>query len=143
MPAPADVQTANNGATPGKAETGDTVTFTFAGPVPPSLVLAGWSGAATAVIAHFDHQGGVSSLEIQGPSGTPISALGSVDLERHYTNTVDFTGSTMTASGNTITVELGTPDTPGGLHTISSPTTLTWTAPTGSANESGVPDIDF
>jgi hypothetical protein len=118
------------------------VTFTFAGPVVPSLIVAGWNGADMTVIVHFDHQGALSSLSIQDSNGTAVAPLGSVDLDGHYANTVDFTGSTMAASGNTITVVLGTPGT-GGVHTVSIPSTMTWTAPTGSASESGLPDFEF
>ena len=48
MPAPADVDTVDNGQA-GRAEQGDEVVFTFAGAVDPTLVLAGWDGSATAV----------------------------------------------------------------------------------------------
>jgi hypothetical protein len=110
--------------------------------VAPSLVLGGWDGSATSVTAHFDHQAGISSLEIESTTGTPMAALGNVDLAGHYTNAVDFTGSTMTAVGNTITIVLGTPGA-GGLHTIAVPTAMVWTAPSGSASESGLADVEF
>jgi hypothetical protein len=142
MPTPADIQTANGGTTAGRAEGGDTVTFTFAGPVAPALVLAGWTGAAAPVTVHFDHEGARSTLGVEDATGDVITALGSVDLAAHYANAVDFAGSTMTASGNTIAVVLGTPSI-GGLHTISIPTMMTWTAPNGSASESGPPDVEF
>ena len=142
LPAPADVQTSNGASTVGLAETGDTITLTFAGAVTPSLVLSGWDGSVTPVIVHVDHAGAVSSFTVQDTHGADLTALGSVDLIDHYTNTVDFTGSTMTASGNAITIVLGTPSG-AGLHTISVPTTMKWTAPTGTATESGVPDVEF
>jgi hypothetical protein len=143
MPAPADVQTANGGATSGRAETGDSITFTFAGAVPPSLVLAGWSGAATNVIVYLNHVGATTLLSIQNSGGTTLTALGSTDLGAHYTNGTDvtFSGSTMTASGNSITVVLGTPAGP--PKTISLPTTMSWTAGGSSVSESGLPDVEF
>jgi hypothetical protein len=94
------------------------------------------------VIVHFDHAGADSSFTVQDSHGADLTALGSVDLVEHYTNTVDFMGSTMSASGNTITIALGMPSG-SGLHTISVPTTMTWTAPTGTATESGLPDVEF
>jgi hypothetical protein len=142
VPAPADVQTANGAATVGRAETGDTVLFTFAGALDPSTILASWDGSSTTVIVHFEHQGGISTLSIEDSAGTPLAALGSVDLADHYANTLDFTGSTMTASGSTITVALGA-EGAGGILTNSIPTTMVWTAPTGSASESGLPDVEF
>jgi hypothetical protein len=84
----------------------------------------------------------VSSFSVTSPAGVSLAGLGSVDLAAHYANGVDFTGSTMTASGSIITVVLGTPGT-GGLHTISSPATMVWTAPSGSASESGPADVEF
>jgi chitinase len=143
MPAPSDVQSANGGATAGRAETGDSVAFTFAGAVTPSLVLSGWSGATTNVIVHLDHQGATTVLTVEDSGGTPIVELGSVDLDAHYTNGTgaDFTGSTMTASGNTITVVLGTAG--GNVKTVAVPTTMAWTTPHGSVSESGVPDVEF
>lgn len=142
MPAPADIQTANGGATIGKPETGDSVTFTFAAAVTPSLILSGWDGSGRSVTAHFDHDAIVSSLVIEESGGTPIVALGTLALNAHYTNALDFTNSTMTASGSSITVTLGS-EGPGGVHTILIPSTTTWTAPTGSATESGLPDVEF
>ncbi len=142
MPAPADVQTANGSVTLGRAETGDTIVFTFSGPVTPSLVLSGWDGSATNVTAHFDHQAGVSSLFIETPAGAPMPALGSVDLAAHYTNAVDFTASTMIAGLSTVTIVFGTPGA-GGVHTIAAPTTMVWTTPSGSASESGLADVEF
>jgi hypothetical protein len=93
------------------------------------------------VIAVFDFQGGVSTLEIHDTNGSTLP-LGTVDLGGHYTGAVDFTGSTMSATGATITVVLGTPG-PGTRNTIALPTNMTWSSYGGSANESGLPDIDF
>jgi hypothetical protein len=142
MPAPADVQTTNGGATVGKAEAGDTVVFTFAGAVVPDLVIAGWDGSPTSVTVTISHLAGSNDALTVADSGGTLAALGSVDLGGNYANTVDFTGSTMTASGNTITVVLGTPGS-GNRHTVGSPTTMTWTCPTGTATESGAPDPEF
>jgi chitinase len=143
MPDPADVQTANGGATIGRAESGDSLTFSFTGAVPPSLVLAGWSGAATDVTVYLDHVGATTFLSVEDSGGATISALGSVDLSAHYTTGSDlsFPSSTMSASGNTITIVLGTPV--GSPKTVSVPTTMSWTASGTSVDESGLPDVEF
>ena len=47
-PAAVDVQTTNvGGGTPGFAEPGDTIVFTFSEPINPGSVLAGWTGSTT------------------------------------------------------------------------------------------------
>ena len=142
MPAPADVQTTNGGATVGKAETGDSVLFTFAGTVTPELVISGWDGSPTAVTVTISHLAGSNDILTVADSGGTLTALGGVDLGGNYANTVDFAGSTMSAAGNTITVVLGTPGS-GNRHTVSSPTSMSWTCPTGTAAESGAPDPEF
>jgi hypothetical protein len=122
-------------------ETGDSVTYTFSVVLLPYLGYLSWDGSPRAVIAGFDHHGSVSTLQIEDTDGSTLP-LGIVDLGAHYTGKIDFTGSTMTATGDTITVVLGTAGG-GTLNTISTPTTMTWTSYGGSADESGVPDVDF
>jgi hypothetical protein len=146
MPAPADVQTANGGTTAGRAQAGDSVNFTFASTVDPGLVLTGWDGSPTTVTARIVKFGGSDSLIVQDPGNGMIWPLGGVELGAYYANDVDFAGSTMTASGNTVTVVLG-PAGPGAVHTVSVPATMTWWCPTGtgwvSVTESGLADVEF
>ena len=48
-PTATDVQTTNvGGGTNGKAETGDTITFTYSETLDPYSILAGWNGSSTA-----------------------------------------------------------------------------------------------
>ena len=142
MPAPADVQTANGGATAGRAETGDTVTLTFGGTVNPDLVLAGWDGSATSVNVRLANAGGGDILTVEDSGGSTLWALGGVDLQGHYTNGVVFTGSTMTLSTNTVTIVLGARGS-GTMFTVVTPGTMAWLAPTGFASESGLLDVEF
>jgi chitinase len=144
MPAPSDVQATNGSATLGRAETGDTITFTFDGPVIPSLVLAGWTGSATDVTVHLNHLGATSWLTVLDTGGATLSALGAVDLAAHYSNgsDIDFTASTMTATGNTVTVVLGTPSN-SAAKTVSVPGTMAWWLSGSSVSESGLPDVEF
>ena len=113
MPAALDVQTRNNGAKTGKAESGDSITYTFAGAVVPSLVLAGWNGSATLVTVHFTNNAKNDVVSVRSTStGATLFELGFVSLHGDYTNNADFNSSVMTAVGNTITVVLGTPQRP-------------------------------
>jgi chitinase len=142
VPAPGDVQATNNGATSGEMEPGDEIVFTFAAPVDPSLILAGWTGAATTVTVRVDHSGASTALSVKDSGGIDVTALGSVELDANYADNVSFAGSTMTASGSTITVTIGVPGS-NAIHQIPLPTTMIWTAPTGIATESGLPDAEF
>ncbi len=45
VPTASDIQTANNGSIVGRAETGDTITYTFSEAMDPSSILSGWTGA--------------------------------------------------------------------------------------------------
>ena len=140
MPAPADLQTSNNGATAGRPEAGDTLVLTFAGTVNPDLVLGGWDGSTTTITVTAAQFASDDVLSFDS-GGTALTALGYISLSGNYSNSISFTGSTMTASGSTVTIVLGTPS--GVVHTVSSPTTMFWWAPTGWVFESGASDVEF
>jgi hypothetical protein len=59
-----------------------------------------------------------------------LTELGSVQLNRDYASSADFTGSQMTLSGNSITIVLGTPS--GTIHRDPSAKELVWTTPRGT-----------
>ncbi|CAN5544357.1 hypothetical protein BH20CHL6_BH20CHL6_03090 [soil metagenome] len=108
-PAPSDVQTANAGATAGRAETGDTITFTFSEPIEPHSILAGWTGAATTVVVRLaDGGAGGDTLTVWNAANTAALPLGSVNLKSNYTGAgASFTGSSMVRSGSAVTITLG------------------------------------
>lgn len=155
-PAASDIQTTNvSGGTTGKAETGDTIAFTFSETIDANSVLAGWTGTATTVTLRLvDGGAGNDSVQIWNAANTAQLPLGTVNLgDTTYTSaTVTFTGSTMTQSGAGITVALGTT---AGTTTRAGPAKLAWT-PSATAtdraanacsttlvNESGGNDRDF
>jgi hypothetical protein len=142
MPAAADVQTQNGGSKTGKAESGDSITFIFAGAVNPALVLSGWNGSATLVTVHFQNNKKDDVLTIRNnSSGATLFPLGFVSLSGDYSHTADFRNSVMTASGNTVKVVLGTLS--GMVKDKSAAATMTWTAPTNTVSESGPLDKEF
>lgn len=125
-PAGADVQTANaSGGIVGRAETGDTVTFTFSEPIEPDSILAGWDGGPTTVILRLVNNPGGDRIQIR--VGAITLPFGTVNLGRtDYTNaTRNFTGSTMQMTGSSITVTLGMPS--GAVRTAAGPGTIIWT----------------
>ena len=142
MPAAADVQTQNAGSKAGKAESGDSITYTFAGAVSPSLVLAGWNGSATLVTVHFQQNAKNDVVTIRNAStGATLFALGYVDLHGDYSNNADFTSSVMTVNGSTITIVLGVLS--GHMKEKAGSATMAWTAPTNTVSESGSSDKEF
>lgn len=81
-------------------------------------------------------------LTVLEGSGNQIAALGSVNLHGHYLSAITlFTGSTMTAGGNAVTIVLGTRSH--GAPIENSTSTMVWMTPSGSATESGPADTDF
>jgi chitinase len=140
MPAPADVQATNRGATIGRFEPGDELVLAFAGTVNPDLVISGWDGSATAITPRLSHVGSNDVFTFER-SGTTILPLGLLNLQANYANAMTFAAA-MTLSNDTITIVLGA-SSGGTLHTVGLPNTMTWSTPTGSASESGLSDIDF
>jgi chitinase len=136
------VQTQNGSKKASKAEKGDSITFTFAGAVTPSLILAGWDGSATAVTVHFQNNKKNDVLTVRNAStAAQLTALGSVQLNGDYSNTADFSASTLTASGNTVTIVLGT--LTGSVKENPKPAAMVWTTLGGPATESGSLDTEF
>ena len=80
---------------------------------------------------------------LNAATGTQVTALGSVQLSGDYANkqSVFATGSTMTLSGNVVTVVLGTLTGKPREHTKAG--TMIWTTPSGAATESGPADNEF
>lgn len=142
MPAAVDVQTQNGGSKAGKPESGDSITFTFAGAVDPAQVLAGWNGGAMLVTVHFQNNAKNDVLTVRNAStGATVFPLGFVSLGADYSHTADFRFSVMTASGNTIKIVFGTLS--GLVKEKPMGATMVWSAPTNTVTESGPLDKEF
>jgi hypothetical protein len=136
----ADVQGANGGATAGKLENGDTLTFTYTDQLNPSTVSAGWTGAAQAVSVRV-RDGNLLSLGTKGDTldvlvgGTAVN-LGSVNLKEDHVKTgrtLTFNGTmtagTVTVNGTvrtTVTLRLGTLASGGAPRTVTLPAAMVW-----------------
>jgi hypothetical protein len=143
LPAPAEVDAVNGSGQQGRPETGDTITFTYAGVVNPDLILSGWDGSATAVAVRFDDNANDDVLTVRNASnGSILTGLGQIQLNGDYCGgTTLFTGSQMTLSGSTVTVVLGTAS--GTPSRDPSAKGMVWSTLQGSATESGHPDSNF
>ncbi len=173
-PTAADVQTTNTG-TSGLAEAGDSLVLSFSEPIELASILAGWSGTATNVVVRINDNGllglplGNDSVQIWNAANSTVLPLGTVDLGRSdyvaglLGGNVRFgasgTPSTMTMSGNTVTIVLGTynstPIVDPARTTAGGNGTATWTPVAGPydraenaisaapATESGAADKEF
>ncbi|UXA15896.1 Ig-like domain-containing protein [Mycobacterium sp. SMC-4] len=155
-PSVTDVQAGNGGGTTSLIQQSDTIVFTFSEPIDPNSVLAGWDGSTTNVVVRVYDDSflgiatGRDTLQIfDATNTTPL--LGSVDLGRgDYVNgliggTIYYgltgTPSTMTMTGNTITVVLGNYTTPNFLTinrtTAWGPGDMRWTPPANLTDLAG------
>jgi hypothetical protein len=157
-PRASDVQTANGGATPGKAELNDSITLTFSEPVEPLSILAGWDGSPTDAVVQIANSGTNDVLTVRDSANAAQLPLGSVALGGNYvtaTRTFGATGtkSRMAMSGSSITVTLGTAS--GATPTAAAAGVMSWTPSsipfdaagvymlTTSASETGAADLEF
>jgi signal peptidase len=154
-PTATDIQTTNHaGGTAGKAESGDTIVFSFSEQLDPQSVLGGWTGASTAVTVHLEDGGcalnllGVQicnddTMEVYS-GATPLATLGGpVDLkDPNYvgggllgTSADAVFNATMAESANTIVVTLGS--LTGGSATTGGSTLMTWSWSGGPYDAAG------
>jgi len=162
-PTGSDIQTTNKvGGTNGKAEVGDTMTWTFSEAIDPATILAGWNGASTNVVLRLNDGGpGNDTVTVFDSTNTTQLSLGSTSMARtdYVTGNVTFgatvTASTMVMSGATVTITLGTVSNGVLVTTAAGTGKMAWT-PSAAAldlagnactttvtNESGVNDKDF
>ncbi|MGZ6545128.1 MAG: hypothetical protein ACXVEI_07435 [Actinomycetota bacterium] len=139
----------------GRAEIGDTITYTFSEAIDPESILAGWTGTSTPVTLHLNQAAGSDTVTIFNSANTVQLPLGSVVLggTAYTTANRTFTGSTMVMSGSTITITLGTQS--GAARTQGGTTTMVWTPAIAATDlagnacaataftETGAADVEF
>jgi hypothetical protein len=157
-PSGTDVQTANGGSTVGKAEAGDSITYTFSEIVDPHRVLAGWTGTPTPVVARLTNNGTADRLTIRNAANMSNLPVGTVSLAGNYVAANRDFGATgspsvMTWTGTAITVTFGTPS--GATLVGATPAVMTWppsstvtdragnASLTTTVNEPSVLDVEF
>ena len=154
-PSGTDVQAVNKaGGTLGRAEAGDTVTYSFSEAMAPASFLTGWTGSSTNVTVHISNAAS-AVLQIWDSANSSQLPFGPVNLQSRFaTLNLVFTNSTMVMSGNTIVVTLGALQIGGLQNTSTTPAAVTWnvsTTPTDIAGnslnnttvtESGTLDVD-
>ncbi len=156
-PAASDVQSANGGGTPGRIEVGDSMTFTFTGPIDPQSVVAGWNGTSTPVSLRFTNAGGAKGDRIvvynaANSATLPLNRLNIGGTGYITSNGNDGAGS-MTMTGSTITITVTSVGS-AGIGTAPS-STMSWqvnagmydaagnVCPAATVTQNGGPKINF
>jgi hypothetical protein len=160
-PSGSDIQTTSGGAIAGRPDQGDTITFTYSEPIEPNSILSGWTGSATNVVVRVNNGSGSNNdtTTIFNAANTTQLPLGSVNLGRtDYTGAnITFgasgTASSMSISGNAVSVTLGTQSA--AATTAVATGSMVWTpsatatdragnaASTTNRTETGAADKDF
>jgi chitinase len=155
-PTAADIQTTNGGATVGRPETNDTVTFAYSEQILPGSILAGWNGTSQAVTVRINNSGASDELEVWNAADLAKLPLTSTFVSLNGNNVLASSvfAATMVQSGASITVTLGTlasgtVRTDAGTSTMAWPPSATATdlagnaCSTTTANETGAGDANF
>jgi chitinase len=114
-PTATDIQTGVTGTTAGLAQQGDTLVFTFSEQIAPGTIVGGWDGTGTQTVTVTVDSG--NHLTITGATlVNGFVTLGGASYAQSG-KTVVFSSSTISQSGSTVTLTLGTPDKPQFLNT--------------------------
>jgi hypothetical protein len=135
-PAPVNFTSANRpGGVVGRPEQGDSITYTWNTPIDPESLVPGWDGGSpTTVTVRITNNGNNDRIRIRGTGGN--LNFGTVRLQQNYVpGRRDFTGSSITMLGNSVTIVLGTPS--GTVNTVSIATPTTWQASNGAYDAAG------
>jgi hypothetical protein len=135
-PRASDLQAVNGTGTANRIDAGDVLTFKFSEAMAPASILAGWTGASTAVYVHVNDNGTLDTLDVYDAANTNKLNLGSVALKADRTSGGARLAATMTMSGATVTLTLGAVAS-GSTRTASGTTTMVWTPSTAATDLAG------
>lgn len=137
----------NRGTIVRKIETGDQLTLTFSEPIAPRSLIAGWDGTGAQPITIRQANNTTDALTFFNAANTTRLPLGTVKLKRtdYVTAAVVWgasaTRSTISLSGDTLTLTFGTPSLPGSVTTAGGSANMTWVPRNGVTAGTGVTDI--
>ena len=154
-PSPSSITTTNAGGTAGagKADVGDTITYTWNEPIDPWSIISGWDGTGqqsveVQIVNKNNGQGG-DQVSIWNANGTVQLPLGLVKLAQtgYVSSTVTFGGPTnatpsrMTWNATTgaITVTLAPPDGGASANKVATTSNMTWTPSSSAFDRAGNP----
>jgi len=114
-PTATNIQTGVTGTTAGLPQAGDTLVFSFSEQIAPGTIVGGWNGTGTQTVTVTMDTG--NHLSIAGATlVTGFVTLGGTGYVQAG-KTVVFANSTISQTGATVTLTLGTPDKPQFLQT--------------------------
>jgi hypothetical protein len=132
--APTSFLTSNVTGTAGKADSGDTITFTYSSAPDPESLFPGWDGTSRTVNVAFADKGiyGTAS-DIVGltDAGGNTTSVGFLTTGGDYItggNLVNYATSTIALSGSVYTVTLGPPDVAGSTRTDANNRVAVWSS---------------
>jgi hypothetical protein len=156
-PAGTDVQATNSG-TAGQLTSGDTIRLTYSEAIAPASILTGWTGTSQAIRVYVNDGGTVDTMDFRNSTGATrlnlVNSATDLSLGRDFVGSAAIFNATMTMSGSTVTVRLGSRIS-GTLKTVATTGTLSWrpsaaaldlagnAASTTLVTESGTADRDF
>lgn len=135
--------TTGNAGVVSRLDAGDTFTLTFSETMSPSSIIAGWNGtSAQNVVVRATGSGNArDKLTVYNATNTTLLPLGTINLNRtdyvqaSRTFGASGTRSTITMSGNSLTITLGTPS--GAVLLAAGPANATWTPDIGATDLAG------
>jgi chitinase len=152
-----DVQT-GNALTAGLMESGDWIRLTWSEPIAAASVLGGWTGASQAIRVRITDAGTNDQIDFLDGAGATrlnlVSTAADLKLGGNYVSADTDFNATMTQSGTSITVTLGSPIS-GTVSAVGAATTMTWLPSAGAKDatnhasrttqvtETGTADVDF
>jgi Bacterial Ig domain len=156
-PAGSSISTTGAGAgVAGRLDQDDVIQLTWSEPIAPASVLTGWNGSNQPIRVRVREAAGNDQMDFLTTGGIRLNlVLGPADLTlggNYVTADTDF-DATMTQSGATITITLGTQLT--GTVVTAAAGTLSWkpssaakdlagnASTSGTVNEGGTADVDF
>ncbi len=137
----------NGGGVAGRLDAGDAITFTYSEALDPATILAGWNGTSIAMRVRFFSGGandtfslldaaGAATVRIAGGGTTSGGVSTGADL---VSAQVTFAATMqLSADGRTVTVTLGTPDTPSAVRAGPAPArNMAWSVNTAARDLAG------
>lgn len=148
-PAATSLSAINRGAIVRRIETGDQLTLTFSEPIAPRSLIAGWDGSGTPNITIRQGNNTNDTLTFYNSANTTRLPLGTVQLKRSdyvssavvWGATGAATPSTISLSGDTLTLTFGSPNVPGNVTTAGGAANMAWLPRSGVTAGTGVTDI--
>jgi len=120
----------------GEPEEGDAISFTYNDAPEPESIDSSWDGDSEEVKVSIADSSGNETLTVSG------TELGSVSLKGDYVDkgkTVSFSDSSMTLSGNTVTIVLGDPNSSGSVNDDEGNRAPAWTPDSSAYDVAGNP----